>query len=137
MAGSGRCECGGVRYRTEAELRPVFNCHCERCRRITGHFMASSGCPMDALIFVADDTLRWYEPAPGVFYGFCGRCGGTLFWKADGVPDWISICAGTLDQPSGLTTVAAWWTAEAADYHRLDSSLTQHAYESGEAGSDA
>jgi hypothetical protein len=23
-----------------------------------------------------------------------------------------------LDQPTGLTTVAAWWVSEAGDYHR-------------------
>ena len=129
MAGSGRCECGGVKYQTDDELRPVVDCHCDRCRRITGHFMAASGCALSRLEFVADDTLRWYEPADGVFYGFCGTCGSTLFWRSDGDADWISIAAGTIDKPTGLSTGSAWWTTTAGDYHRLDPEVPSYAIE--------
>ena len=59
-------------------------------------------------------------------YGFCGTCGSTLFWRAEELPDWISIAAGTLDPPTGLTTESAWWTREASDYHRLDPALAHH-----------
>lgn len=126
---SGRCACGGVRYTTSRPLRAVVNCHCERCRRISGHFMAATGCHPDGLHLDTDETLRWYEPVPGVAYGFCGTCGATLFWRADDVPGWISITAGTLDPPTGLTTTSAWWTGAASDYHRLDRSLAEHVRE--------
>ena len=137
MEQTGRCECGGVRYRVTGPLRPVVNCHCSRCRRITGHFMAATGCADEHLQLEVDATLRWYEPAAGVFYGFCGTCGSTLFWRSDGNPGWTSIAAGPLDQPTGLRTQAAWWTAEAADYHELDQSITNYAHESGQVGFDA
>ena len=32
-------------------------------------------------------------------------------------PDRLSICAGTLEPPTGLHTVEAWWVSEASDYH--------------------
>lgn len=124
--GSGRCCCGGTKYRVREGLRDVVNCHCERCRRITGHFMAASGCELSVFEMVDDGTLRWYEPAEGVFYGFCETCGSTLFWKTDAKPGWISICAGTLDQPTGLKTTAALWTAELADYHSPQPGLQDH-----------
>ncbi len=133
---TGGCACGAISYRTEATLRSVANCHCERCRRITGHFMAATGCEEAELDVTDDGALRWYEPSPGVFYGFCSTCGSTLFWKTDDGDGWISITAGTVDQPSGLTTSAAWWTAEAADYHSLDRSILNHEYESGASGSE-
>jgi len=61
--------------------------------------------------------LRWYFPVPEAGYGFCGRCGSSLFWQstADATP-W-SICAGTLEPPTGLTTTHACWTSQASDYH--------------------
>ena len=34
--------CGAVTYAVEGELRPVTNCHCYRCRRFTGHYLAAS-----------------------------------------------------------------------------------------------
>lgn len=88
--------------------------------------MAATACHTDGLHLDADDTLRWYEAVPGVAYGFCGTCGSTLFWRAGGVPDQISIAAGALDPPTGLTTESAWWTAAASDYHELDHSLVEH-----------
>lgn len=96
--------------------------------------MAATGCADADLAMEDEATLRWYEPATGVFYGFCGTCGSTLFWRSDGNPGWTSVAAGTLDQPTGLRTQAAWWTAEAADYHTLDETIINHAYESGHVG---
>lgn len=137
MSQTGRCECGHVRYRVTGPMRPVVNCHCRRCRRITGHFMAATGCARDDLAFDTGESLRWYEPAPGVFYGFCGTCGSTLFWRSDSNPGWISIAAGGLDLPTGLRTQAACWTAEAADYHILDQTIVNFDHGSGQVGLDA
>lgn len=114
---AGGCDCRGVRYRVTGALREVWNCHCERCRRITGHHLAATAAHPDQLHLDASSTLRWYEPADGVHYGFCAQCGSTLFWKVDANPDQISIAAGTLDQPTGLLTTTALWVAEAGDYH--------------------
>jgi len=125
----GRCDCGGVSYEIEGELRDVYNCHCERCRRITGHHMAATAVRPDQLTFLSDSTLRWYDPVPTVHYGFCSTCGSTLFWHADENPDKMCIAAGTLDQPTGLRTTKAWWVAEAGDYHERARGLADFEYE--------
>jgi hypothetical protein len=107
-----------VRYVVDGELRDVFDCHCERCRRFTGHHMAASAADT-AAISVEDEggLLRWYRPVPDAAYAFCSACGSSLFWRASATPERTSICAGTLDQPTGLRTVAAWWVSEAGDYY--------------------
>lgn len=68
---------------------------------------------------VEDDgaNLRWYAPAPEARYAFCAQCGSSLFWSSPELPDSVSICAGTLEPPTHLTTLEAWWTREASDYH--------------------
>lgn len=76
---------------------------------------ATSAKPAD-LTFTSDETLTWYSAQPGVHYGFCNRCGATLFWKADDKADSISICAGTVDMPTGLTTTGVLFDDEIADY---------------------
>jgi hypothetical protein len=114
-----------VRYEVTGPLRDVYDCHCERCRRITGHHMAATAASPDDVVFHEQSTLRWYEPAPGVFYGFCGRCGSTLFWRADAHPEKLSISAGTLDQPTGLRTTQAWWVSQAGDYYDRPAGITE------------
>ena len=114
----GRCLCGGVRYTVRGELRDVINCHCERCRRFTGHHMASTSTRLDDLsIDDQDALLTWFFPVPEAGYGFCSRCGSSLFWQSSADPAHRSICAGTLDPPTGLETVQAWWVSQASDYH--------------------
>lgn len=114
--GRGACRCGGVRYGVTGDLRGVVYCHCEDCRRITGHHMAATSAAITDVNFESDDTLTWYSAQLGVSYGFCNRCGATLFWKADDKPDRLSICAGTLDQPTGLRTEGVLFGDETADY---------------------
>jgi hypothetical protein len=66
---------------------------------------------------IEDETglLTWHR-VPGAAYGFCRSSGSSLFWRADSDPAQMSICAGALDTPTGLTTVEAWWTSQASDY---------------------
>lgn len=120
---TGRCMCGGVAYRVTGPMRPVVNCHCDRCRRSTGHFMAASSCDIADLHLGSSATLAWYRATEDVEYGFCGRCGSSLFWRTADRPQAISIAAGTIDPPPGLTTETALFVSEASDYHRLDRSL--------------
>ncbi|HEX2785726.1 MAG TPA: GFA family protein [Ilumatobacteraceae bacterium] len=134
---SGRCECGGVSYVVDGPLRSVWNCHCHRCRRFTGHHMAASASLPDRVRFISDSTLTWYSPDPSVAYGFCSTCGSSLFWRAAAQPDHLSICAGTLEQPTGLHTSSAWWMAEHGDYHTPEPDLIDFEYEATPAGPSA
>lgn len=126
----GRCNCGAVSFTVDGPLRDVWDCHCARCRRFTGHHMAATAAnPGNVTITDGDGALRWYQPCEGVHYGFCGRCGSSLFWRADAHPEKLSICAGTLDVPTGLRTTVAWWVAEASDYFERDPTLEVYDFE--------
>jgi len=114
---SGRCLCGAVSFQVFGDLRDVFDCHCHRCRRFTGHHMAATAANVaDLKIEDEDSNLRWFYPVPEAGYAFCHTCGSSLFWQSQLTTDRISICAGTLDPPTRLKTVQAWWTDEASDY---------------------
>ncbi len=116
--------CGAISYEVTGPLRPVVNCHCDRCRRATGHFMAASAARRADVAIVGDVT--WYDATDEVQYGFCGTCGSTLFWRTSARPDTMSIAAGTLDPPTGLTTVEALFGDRASDYHTLDTTIPTH-----------
>ena len=114
----GRCLCGAVTYEVTGPLRDVINCHCHRCRRFTGHHMAATSAAVgDVAIDDAGGLLTWFFPVDDAGYAFCRSCGSSLFWEGRSTPGWLSICDGTLELPTGLRTVEAWWVSEAGDYH--------------------
>lgn len=122
---AGSCLCGGVRYRVNGALRDVLDCHCVRCRKVTGNFMAASGALRRNIAFDADESLTWFAPAddPNVEYGFCSTCGASLFWRVvdqGTAPAHWSICAGPLDDATGLRTEAIWFSDHAAEHSHLD-----------------
>ena len=121
---AGGCACGAVRYRATGPLRPVVACHCSQCRKSMTNFGAFTAVARDGLAIANEAEMTWYASSPGVRRGFCRRCGSTLFWdRAAG--DYVSIAAGTLDQPSGLKQVRHIYAADKADFYEIADGLEQ------------
>ena len=122
----GGCLCGAVRYEAEGPLRGVIACHCSQCRKTSGHFVAATQLPSENLRLVESATLRWYRSSQSAERGFCGRCGGNLFWR-ETVPasKFTSIMAGTLDTPTGLRIMQHIYTADKSDYYDIDDEAPQ------------
>lgn len=112
----GSCLCGGVRYTVKGPMRPVKACHCRQCRKTSGHYVAMTSVPLDAFHLDADDTLAWFASSDDAERGFCKACGSSLFWKPNG-ENRVSIAAGTLDGPTGLTISEHIFGQDAGDYY--------------------
>lgn len=126
---TGSCLCGGVSYRIDGPARDIINCFCSQCRKTSGHHVAATRVSKDHLILVKDETLKWYECLENVYRGFCGECGGNLFWD-NGKDNEISVMAGTLDTPTHLKTSKNIYTEDASDYcaiPEIDDSQSDHA----------
>jgi len=121
---TGGCLCGAVRYRTSGSVRPVISCHCEQCRRTSGHHVAASASCHADFELTEDRGLTWYRSSDWAQRGFCSTCGSSLFYQFKDA-DEISIHAGTFDQPSGLRRGAHIFTADLADYYDLTDDLPQ------------
>ncbi len=118
---AGRCLCGAVRYEVRGPLRGVVVCHCEECRRWHGHAGAYTAAPREAFDVTDGGALRWVDSPRSVSRarrGFCGACGSSLFWDAPGRES-LYVAAGTLDTPTGLTTLRHVYLEQAADYEEL------------------
>jgi len=121
---TGGCLCASVRYEAEGSLRSVVYCHCEQCRRTSGHFVAATACSPDNLQVLNDARLRWYRSSPQAQRGFCTKCGSNLFWAPEH-GKYVVIMAGTLDVPTGLGSREHIHTASASDYYSLSDGLPQ------------
>jgi hypothetical protein len=76
------------------------------------------------LRLVESRGLKWYRSSQRARRGFCSECGASLFWEADD-RDTISIAAGTLDEPTGLSTILQIHTASAGDYYELPANVPE------------
>jgi hypothetical protein len=114
----GSCLCGACAYEVHGPLRNIIACHCTQCRKQTGHYLAATNARLADFKLLRGDSLRWYRASPGAQRGFCAHCGSTLFWQADG-RETISIAAGSLDGPTGLTTEGHIFCADRGDYYTI------------------
>ena len=124
----GGCLCGGVRYEVRGPLRDIIACHCGQCRKTSGHFVMATEALAADLAFAAASTLRWFRSSETAERGFCGRCGGNLFWRqtAPGT-DTVSIMAGTLNSPTGLKVAQHIFVADKSDYYEIRDPVPQSA----------
>ena len=122
---SGRCLCGAVRYVVNGPLSDVHICHCGQCRRQSGHCVAATSAKRTDFTLTDEGSLKWFRSSDWARRGFCGVCGSALFWDDGG--EEISINAGSLDQPTGLTTKSHIYVDEKADYYEIADSLPKFA----------
>jgi aspartate aminotransferase len=121
VTATGQCLCGAVRYEVRGPLRDVLVCHCNECRRWSGHQFAATAALREDLALLEERGLAWIESPESdssASRGFCRECGSALFWDAPG-RDTISIAAGSLDAPTGLRVAGHVYAAQAGDYYDL------------------
>ena len=127
---SGSCLCGSVKFEVEGELGKIDACHCEQCRRWTGHFLASADVPRSALTLKGEEHVGWYESSERVRRGFCSSCGSSLFF--DPVDrekhDWIGVSMGAFDKPTRASIALHIFVAEKGDYYEITDGLPQNEY---------
>lgn len=119
----GQCLCGAVRYEVRGPLSTPHACHCGLCRRQSGHFVVATSAQRADFILREARGLKWYRSSDLAKRGFCGECGSVLFW--DDGSDEVSINAGSLDQPTGLTVAKHIFVDDKADYYEIKDGLPQ------------
>lgn len=100
-------------------------CHCEQCRKTSGHYVAATACEPAQLALTNDDGLKWFRSSSTAQRGFCQECGSSLFWQPDHQRFW-SISAGTLDRPTGLEASSHIYVHMASDYYDISDGLPQY-----------
>lgn len=111
MEMTGRCLCGKISYRVDAEPLYAGHCFCTDCRRASGSgHMTAFGAPKAKLHI--DGELATYRSVGGsgkmVTRAFCPTCGALIFAQSEArPPDVVNVTAGTLDDPSRINPAFA------------------------------
>ncbi len=125
---TGGCQCGAVRYDCSAEPLFAGNCHCRDCQKATGGAYAPAfAVPVNAVKITGE--VRYYETraeSGNIFSrGFCPTCGGRLFGKTSGFPQFILITAGSLDDPRRFAPAMEFFTASAPPWDHMNPALAK------------
>ncbi|WP_137931016.1 GFA family protein [Mesorhizobium comanense] len=118
----GSCLCGAIRFRTRGVLRGVIYCHCSQCRKQSGHFYAATNIADADIVVEGADNITWYEASSFAKRGFCKTCGSLLFWKPR-EDAYVSVLAGSFDQPTGLEGECHIFVGDKGDYYSIDDDL--------------
>lgn len=95
------------------------------CRKVSGHFWASTEVPRAALVVVAEEQLRWFVSSDRARRGVCATCGAALFFDPRH-HDWIAIGMGAFDGPSGTALARHIFVAGKGDYYEIADGLPQN-----------
>lgn len=80
----------------------VAACHCESCRRHTGApFAVYADYRRDRVRFTGAAPAD-HVSSPGATRSFCPRCGSTIAYLGDSLPDMIHLHVGLFDQANQL-----------------------------------
>ena len=123
---TGSCLCGAVKFEVEGELPPPDGCHCTQCRKVSGHYWASTDIPRTALKVHGEFNVAWFRSSEKVQRGFCSTCGATLFFDPIG-KDWIAVSMGAFDSPTGTRLAKHIFVADKGDYYDITDGLPQNA----------
>jgi hypothetical protein len=121
---SGGCLCGKIRFEIYQPLRQVSICHCKQCRQSAGYLAGFTVCDPENLVFLKDEGLKWYDSSDFAKRGFCENCGSSIFWTEKKGGN-MGIAAGSLDEPTGLTSGIHIFTEYAGDYYEIKDDLPQ------------
>jgi hypothetical protein len=95
------------------------------CRKVSGHYWASTDMPESRLRVQGADQVRWFQSSPKVKRGFCATCGAALFWKPLS-KDTIAVAMGAFDAPTQTQLEKHIFVADKGDYYTITDGLPQN-----------
>ena len=121
---TGSCLCGKVSFKITELNRDVVVCHCQQCRKQTGHVVAATRANNDSIALHGGEHLTWFYASDEAKRGFCKHCGSVLFWKRNNT-NTTSVMAGSLEAATRLQTISHIFTESKGDYYEISDGIPQ------------
>ena len=111
---SGSCQCGHVTYEVTEQPVATAVCHCIDCQKLSaGAFSLTMYLKRSGFRLLSGDLKSWERPthSGGVAVcWFCPDCGNRIYHENPGIPEFIRLKPGTLDDTSVLRPQVSVWT---------------------------
>lgn len=121
----GGCQCGAVRYTSDAEPQVVFDCHCAHCQQATGApYTTAVAVPREGFTVTGETIVHTLNSDRGtpVHRHSCANCGAYVFGYSDGF-DATGINAVTLDDTSWIAPQMIVYAQSKQPWVKLDPDL--------------
>ncbi len=123
---TGGCQCGAVRYETNADPLFAAHCQCSDCKKATGAGHATAAAFPEAAITFTGTTKSYAgkaESGGATTREFCPTCGGRLTFRSANMPGMVLVLAGSMDDPSAITPTRAIYGKNQAAWDYFDPKL--------------
>lgn len=120
----GSCLCGTFRFAIRGPVQFLKNCHCSRCRKMSGSSFATYARAERQHLHItsgADDVIE-FERAPGNTIAFCKYCGSHVPHPPSSSP-LVEFGAGLLDDDPGVGVAYHIFVGSRAPWVHLDDDL--------------
>ena len=122
----GRCLCGEVQYKAEAEMLMAYQCHCKDCQKFSGTSQLSVfAIPEDSLQLAG--KLKFFEKigdtGSKITLGFCNNCGSNILAKPESAPGIVAMAAGSLDDIEQFKPTMNIFTESAPSWCKLNEEI--------------
>ena len=120
----GSCLCGKVAYTISGSINRFMQCHCSRCRKMSGTAYASNLFVDAALVewIRGEDAVLRYELPTAEYFAtaFCRTCGSHMPHRTSNGNGYV-IPAGALDDDPGVTPERIiYWASRAPWFVHTD-----------------
>jgi hypothetical protein len=123
---TGKCLCGQCSYTIEGDPVVVAHCHCLDCQRLSGAGHTTGAIFAEEGITLSGRPASYAltsENGNTVTRLFCATCGSPLFGKNTGMPGFMTVTLGTLDEPDLLTPQVAVFARTRRHWDLIDTSV--------------
>ena len=120
---TGKCFCGEIHYKIEADILKSGICYCNDCQRLTGGTAWPFIVIPQKSLLVQGETKEFSRPGASgklVHVSFCGKCGSTLFGGPEVWPHIRTVGASSLDDKTLFSPDMYVWTEEAPKWNLFD-----------------
>ncbi|MDP4535357.1 GFA family protein [Alkalimonas collagenimarina] len=124
----GSCLCGKVTLELHGPIDAVIHCHCSKCRKSSGTAYATNGfvASKGLLITSGQESVRYYETAPGKKRHFCGICASPIYSSNEQAPDRVRLRLGILDSDISERPLSHNFVSSRANWDDLDAELPRY-----------
>jgi hypothetical protein len=115
-----------VTYEIEGDPIVVAHCHCVDCQRLSGAGHTTGAMfPADKILIRGDVSEFRLESEAGsvVTRTFCPKCGSPLFGRNTRMAGFMTVTAGTLDDPNSLEPQVVVFARTRRDWDMMDGAL--------------